>query len=572
MTVAKVTYVAPTASGLTQTVTRTSPASGVGAITLNSQKNFSDVSYTATLTINGADPSRITITASASAGLTLSRVSNVITITDLKSAGGTVYSNWAALKSVLSTLIVTSSMPAWPDPATTITASITDGTTTLSGTISLSALNATVPTTPVLTITVNTRVLTWTASAQSIGPGIAGYQIFRDSTVTPIATVTSGLTYTDTTAVLGTIYTYYVRAYDGYAPLYSALSAGVTSLVKEFFSANSNTGYAYVLTSTIPTWNTGTMPTGNKTPVTRANDRYYVTRYEDASTAFYSTNGTSWSTATMPSTKTWSPVAFGASKYVSTASFGAAGVTTNAAAYSTDGVTWTASTLPTSAYWGEAVFGGGKFVVLAGNMRNDGGAVEGTAGAYSTDGVTWTASTVPGTAIWSRPVYAAGTWVSYSKAGTQSGKAIYSTDGINWTAVTLPSIGGFRTSDSFSFVAAHNGSTWMIAGKTHVATSPDGITWTAYALPASRDWYVPVFLSSSNIWVITSATGHIATSSNNGVSWTAQASAGQFVNPVSLGSVVFATKTDASAGVVQTLNGSTWTTLISTASVGTELR
>ncbi len=571
MTSAKVTYVAPTASGLTQSVTRTGPAANISAITLNSQKNYSNVSYTATFTINGPNPSRITVTASSPAGLTLSRVSNVITVNDLRSAGGTTYSNWAALKSVLATLIFTSSMPVWPDPATTVTANITDGTTTLSGIISLSALNATVPTTPVLNVGMNNRVLTWTASTQAIGPGVAGYEIFRDSTVTPIATVTSGLTYTDSTAVPGVTYTYYVRSYDAYAPIYSALSTGVTSLAKEFFSANSTTGYAYVLTSTTPTWNTGTMPSGNKSPTVRANDRYYVTRYEDSSTAFYSTNGTSWSTATLPSTKNWSPVSYGASKYVSIACQGAAGATSNSAAYSSDGVTWTATTLPSTAYWGEAVFGGGKFVVLAGNMRNDGGAMEGTAGAYSTDGVTWTAATVPGTAIWGRPVYSGGKWVSYSKAGTQSGKAIYSTDGINWTAVTLPSIGGFRASDTFSFGVVNNGNIWMIAGRSHVATSSDGITWTAYALPSSRDWYMPAPLLGNN-WVITSVTGQIATSSNNGVNWTSAASGGSYPNPVSLGNIVFANKTDGSTGIIQSTDGATWTTVISTASSGTELR
>ena len=39
------------------------------------------------------------------------------------------------------------------------------------------------------------------------------------------------------------------------------------------------------------------------------------------------------------------------------------------AAYSTDGVTWTAATLPSSGYWYSVAYGGGKFVAVAYNSN-----------------------------------------------------------------------------------------------------------------------------------------------------------------------------------------------------------
>ena len=39
----------------------------------------------------------------------------------------------------------------------------------------------------------------------------------------------------------------------------------------------------------------------------------------------------------------------------------------NIAAYSTDGITWTAATLPSATYWQNVTYGNGKFVVVANN-------------------------------------------------------------------------------------------------------------------------------------------------------------------------------------------------------------
>ena len=139
--------------------------------------------------------------------------------------------------------------------------------------------------------------------------------------------------------------------------------------------------------------------------------------------------------STLPSSQSWSSVAYGNGAFVAVA-YGSA-----AAAYSTDGGhTWTASTLPSSQSWYSVAYGNGAFVAVA----------YGSAAAYSTDGGhTWTASTLPSSQSWYSVAYGNGAFVAVTNG---SAAAAYSTDGgVSWTAATLPS------SQSWMSVAYGNG-------------------------------------------------------------------------------------------------------------------
>jgi chitodextrinase len=60
-----------------------------------------------------------------------------------------------------------------------------------------------------------TRVdLSWSASVDTGGSGLAGYEVFRNNGATPLGT-SSVASYSDTTASVATPYSYKVRAYDG---------------------------------------------------------------------------------------------------------------------------------------------------------------------------------------------------------------------------------------------------------------------------------------------------------------------------------------------------------------------
>jgi hypothetical protein len=104
--------------------------------------------------------------------------------------------------------------------------------------------------------------------------------------------------------------------------------------------------------------------------------------------AAYSTNGTSWAAATLPSAN-WTSVAYGNGRFVAVAQGGAT------AAWSFDGITWTASTLPGSGSWFEIRYGQGTFVAMQGYGASTANVI-----ATSTDGVTWTSRTILNTQSW----------------------------------------------------------------------------------------------------------------------------------------------------------------------------
>jgi uncharacterized repeat protein (TIGR03806 family) len=67
--------------------------------------------------------------------------------------------------------------------------------------------------------------LTWAASTDTGGAGLAGYRVYRNGSTTPLASPTTN-SYTDNTVVASTAYTYQVRAFDAATPANeSALSA-----------------------------------------------------------------------------------------------------------------------------------------------------------------------------------------------------------------------------------------------------------------------------------------------------------------------------------------------------------
>ncbi len=76
----------------------------------------------------------------------------------------------------------------------------------------------TVPTNLLVTAPAPTQVqLAWSASTDSGGSGLAGYRVFRNGSATPLASPTAN-SYTDTTVVASTTYTYTVRAFDAATP------------------------------------------------------------------------------------------------------------------------------------------------------------------------------------------------------------------------------------------------------------------------------------------------------------------------------------------------------------------
>jgi hypothetical protein len=206
----------------------------------------------------------------------------------------------------------------------------------------------------------------------------------------------------------------------------------------------------------------------------------------------------------MPSTAVWTSLVFGEGKFVAVST-----TSSTAAAYSTDGITFTAATLPSSANWLSVAYDSvnGNFAAVSGGTS--------TAAAYSTDGTSWSAATLPSSGDWRCVAAGGGTLVALRYNSTAGA---YSTDGgANWTACnTLPVTGNWTS------IAYGNGVFVAVAtGGTVALTSTDGIDWTQRVLPVSGNWSSISYSTSLKLFgAITNATTNGLATSPDGIDWT----------------------------------------------------
>ena len=248
-----------------------------------------------------------------------------------------------------------------------------------------------------------------------------------------------------------------------------------------------------------------TLPSGDWQSVAYGNGNF-VAVAAAGNAAAYSTNGTTWTAATLPSIGAWRSVAYGNGTFVAVAN----GPSTTAA-YSTNGTTWTPATCPvappgnrsptaTAPSWPWPPVAlpppipptappGARPpcpVTPTGNRSPTATAPSwpwprSTAAAYSTNGTTWTAASTPSSASWSSVAYGNGTFVAVAYDSTA---AAYSTNGTTWSAASTPSSAGWYS------VAYGNGTFVAVAyTSTAAAYSTNGTTWSSATLPSSSNWY-----------------------------------------------------------------------------------
>jgi len=196
-------------------------------------------------------------------------------------------------------------------------------------------------------------------------------------------------------------------------------------------------------------------------------------------------------------------------------------------AYSTDGKTWTAvdvsDIFPTNNYTSNI------YAIAYGNNTFVAGGYNGKM-ATSTDGITWTAVTsISGTTAISAITYGNGIFV----AGGEAGKMAYSTDGKTWTAVADTGIWDYYSSTFGStkaaiYAIAYGNGTFVAGGSEgKMATSTNGTTWTtAYSglytiggIAYSNGTFVAVSSGRSPTIYNGPTYSRIATSSD-GATWT----------------------------------------------------
>jgi hypothetical protein len=176
----------------------------------------------------------------------------------------------------------------------------------------------------------------------------------------------------------------------------------------------------------------------------------------NATSAYSTSYGASWTAGTgLTTTAVWTGLTFGLGKFVAVASGG------TVAAYSSNGASWTSATLPSSTTWSDVAFGDGMFVAVSSTSANP---------AYSPDGITWSQSNLPITA--DKVAYGQGVFVAVSSA---SGTAYTSEDGIIWTTRTVANQGYGDIVFGFDATNDYVGRFVTVAAQTYSSTISAGI-------------------------------------------------------------------------------------------------
>jgi len=275
------------------------------------------------------------------------------------------------------------------------------------------------------------------------------------------------------------------------------------------------------------TWSVGSFATG-ATAITFGNNRFVVVEGNFSNAAAYSTDGVTWTTATLPANvdgsteSNWQDVTFGNGRFVAIAD------SAPGAAYSFNGATWFTATLPSNQDWRKITYGSGVFVALS----------HGETAASSEDGVSWTTrsstvttlsvtataeddstawatGTLSSSANWNAVGYGGGKYVAVSSLAI--GTAYSTNGGTTWLAGTIP------TGSDEAGGVAYGGGVWVVPylGANDVATSSDGITFTfqSNVLTVTRNWKAIAY--GNGTFVIVGDSSSVTQYSTNGTAWSA---------------------------------------------------
>ena len=254
-------------------------------------------------------------------------------------------------------------------------------------------------------------------SNTSQGYGISSYTLVSATINGQLVYGGFGYTSTPTITVLDTI-AKFVAIRNGASPTSS-------------YSTVANLGSTWTAGNSLPTTDLVSLAYGNNVYVA-------VGGTSGTASAATSSDGITWankssSITALTSTATYSAVAYGpSSNTASGGTFVAVAANSTTTSYSNNGgATWqTGGALPTSTTWSSVAFGNNRFVAIASG---------GTVAAYSiNNGVTWTQSPagLPASATWTKIRYGQGLFIAIAQ-GTQT--VATSPDGINWASQLLPS-------------------------------------------------------------------------------------------------------------------------------------
>ena len=276
--------------------------------------------------------------------------------------------------------------------------------------------------------TFNSTPPAFTTGTQATGYGVSLTYVGTLATVTPVLTNAGISSYTLTNGGFG--YT-------------SVPTITITDAASRFVAIANSGQTAYQLpTSLVGAWTAGgALPSANFTSLAWGNGIFVAVGGTGTTPAASSSadNGASWVSRSIPGSVTYSSVAWGPSGYNNPSTSGSTSIGlfiaiatgSNVTAYSTNGTVWSAGgNLPSSTTWSSIAYGNNRYVAVASG---------GTSVAYSINGgYSWTAAPagLPVSQNWGQIAYGEGLFIA-----TAPGSAICATspDGINWVAQAMPS-------------------------------------------------------------------------------------------------------------------------------------
>lgn len=282
-----------------------------------------------------------------------------------------------------------------------------------------------------------------------------------------------------------------------------------------------------------------------------ARDNKFLAFASGLNTYSYSQTAETWTTRSLPITRTWSDAAYGKDTFVLISTGSAE------ALYSTDGgLSFIQTAMPQSDDWAVVEYGQGTFVALSSGTSQD--------VATSTDGITWTLrnAVLPAASkAWKRLLFGRNRFVAIAEDGTTA----YSLDkGVTWTAGgTCNESGAFNVKNGIYAQGVFFSIGWtsqvvaggvVLEGYDGCTTSEDGISWTARTLNLSYKWQAiaqanidgdPIFAviaqdtSGGNMHVKTGATAKVRANINQGkfsnvIIWDPGSGYDETTNPVVL--------------------------------------
>lgn len=211
-------------------------------------------------------------------------------------------------------------------------------------------------------------------------------------------------------------------------------------------------------------WEANQFPSGMGDAVLAYGDGMFVIVDSDGGTSYHSTDGKSWTPGSSVRIFDLAKMAYGDGAFIIV--HGGVSKKYNDLYRSTNGSSWSSYTLPATLSWTNVTYGGGTWVAIA---------KDSDIAAYSENGTSWMQSQLPISAFWSQLAYGNGRFVA---VGADNAIA-YSDDGKTWTPTSLPA--AWESSNASPNMMVHDGKKFVLfsyGGDHEVYYSIDGITWS----------------------------------------------------------------------------------------------